>query len=93
MFAQCDEERNEYLLSEVLVDYHKDNKVISLAEQQTSIWDRPVTCKTTAHWSICCQWKDGSTSWEKLSELKESHPVQTAVFAVALGTHQKLAFN
>ena len=39
----------------------------------------------TAGWQICCQWKDGSTSWEKLFELKEFHPVQTAEFAVAQG--------
>ena len=57
--------------------------MISVAEQQTSIQDRSVTCMTTAGWQICCQWKDGSTSWEKLSELKESHLVQTAEFAIA----------
>ena len=34
---------NEYLLLDALVDYHKDNKVISLAEQHTSIWGRTET--------------------------------------------------
>ena len=48
MFAYCDAEGNVYLLLEVLVDYHKDNKTISLSDQQTSIWDRPVTEKTLA---------------------------------------------
>ena len=33
MYTQCDEERNEHLLLDVLVDYYKDNKVISLTEQ------------------------------------------------------------
>ena len=34
-----------YLLLEVLVDYHKDNKAISLTDQQTSMWGIQVTCK------------------------------------------------
>jgi hypothetical protein len=28
--------------------------------------------RNTIGWQICCQWKDGSTSWENLSALKES---------------------
>ena len=43
MYAQFDANGNEYLLLDVLVDYHKDNKAISLTEQQTSIQGRPVT--------------------------------------------------
>ena len=31
--------------------------------------------------------------WEKLSDLKESHPVQTAEFAVAQGINHEPAFN
>ena len=54
---------------------------------------RPLTCKTTAGWKICCQWKDGSTSWEILSELKESHLVQTAEFTVAQGIDHEPAFH
>ena len=55
IYAQCNACRNEYSFLDVLVDYFKDNKAISLTEQQTSIWGRPVTCKTTAVWQICCQ--------------------------------------
>jgi hypothetical protein len=31
---------------------------------------------------VCCQWKDGSTSWESLADLKESHPIETPEYAV-----------
>ena len=87
MYAQCDADRNEYLLLDVLVDYCKNNKAID------NSWGRPVTQKTTAGWQLCCQWKDGSTSWKKLSELKESHPVQIAEFAIAQGRDHEPAFN
>jgi hypothetical protein len=32
-------------------------------------------------------------SWEKLSDLKESHPIETAGYAVTMGINHKPAFN
>ena len=55
MYAQCDSEGNEYLLIDVLVDYQKNNKAISLSDQQTIALGKPVYCKTTSGWKICCQ--------------------------------------
>ena len=49
--------------------------------------------KSTAGWDLCIQWKDGSTSWEKLSALKEAYPVETAEYAVANKTASEPAFN
>ena len=63
MYAQGNADGNEYLLLDVLVDHRKDNKAISLRDQQTSICGRPVTHKINADWQICCQWKDSSTSF------------------------------
>ena len=48
MCAQCNSEGNEYLLLDVLVDYQKDNKAISLFDQQITVWGRPKIHKTTA---------------------------------------------
>ena len=93
MYARCDADRNEYLLLDVLVDYHKDNKAIYITDQQSSMQGRPVTHKTTAGWQICSQWKGSSTSWEKLSESKESDPVQTAEFTVVQGIDHESALN
>ena len=49
--------------------------------------------QTTAGWQIFCQWRDGSTSWQDLSLLKESHPIEMAEFAVLQGISGELAFN
>ena len=87
MCTQCYSEGNEYLLLDVLIDYQKDNKAISLSDQQTIVQGRPVTCKTTAGWQVCCKLK------EKQSELKESHSVQTAEFAVTQGIDHEPSFN
>ena len=42
IYSQCDADGNEYLLLDALVDYQKDNKAISLTDQQIIVWDRPV---------------------------------------------------
>ena len=40
MYSQCNAEGNESLLLDVLVDYQKDNKAISLSDQQTTVQGR-----------------------------------------------------
>jgi hypothetical protein len=49
--------------------------------------------RNTIGWQIFCQWKDGSTSWENLSALKKSHPLETAEYAVTIGIDHEPAFN
>ncbi len=34
-----------------------------------------------------------STSWEKLSNMKESHPLQMAEYAIAMGVDHESSFN
>ena len=48
--------------------------------------------KTTVGWKLLVKWKDQSKSWVKLSELKESHPVETAEFAKSRGIDDEPAF-
>jgi hypothetical protein len=47
----------------------------------------------TYGWKICCQWKDGSTTWESLRDLKESHPLEMAEYAITQGIDHEPAFN
>jgi hypothetical protein len=49
--------------------------------------------RSTICWQVCCQWKDGSTFWENLADLKESHPIETAEYAVTKGVDHEPAFN
>jgi hypothetical protein len=39
--------------------------------------------KTTKGWKLCVKWRDGTTSWVRLADLKESFPIELAEFAVA----------
>ena len=48
--------------------------------------------KTTAGWDLLVRWKDKSDSWVKLSDMKESHPVEMAEFAKAKGIQREPVF-
>jgi hypothetical protein len=48
---------------------------------------------STIGWQVCCQWKNGSTSWKNLADLKDSHPLETAEYAVTQGIDHEPAFN
>jgi hypothetical protein len=49
--------------------------------------------RSTIGWQVCCQWKDVSTSWENLADLKESHPLETAEYEVTQGIDYEPVFN
>jgi hypothetical protein len=48
--------------------------------------------KTTQGWSLLVNWKDGSESWVKPAELKDSYPIEQAEFAKALSIADEPAF-
>jgi len=66
---------------------------MSLADQMIVVKGRASKRRNTFGWRICCQWKDGSTTWESLKDLKESHPLEMAEYAVAQDIQHEPAFN
>jgi hypothetical protein len=94
IYAQCDPDRNQYVLLDSIIDHRRLNTVIRPSDQKVV---RPDgwTClkRSTIGWQVCCQWKDSSTSWENLADLKDSHPLETAEYALTQGIDHKPAFN
>ena len=93
MYAQCDVNWNEYLLLKAFIDHRKNDSALSVEDQKVIIKGQETLRKSTAGWDICCKWKDGSTSWEKLFNRKELHPIQVAIYAIAQGIEYESAFN
>jgi hypothetical protein len=93
MYAQCDPGGNQYVLLDCFVDFDKLSTAISLADQNIFVKGRPSRHCNTHGWKICCQWKDGSMTWESLKDLKESHPLEMAEYAITQGIDHKPAFN
>ena len=48
--------------------------------------------KTTKGWEFLVKWKDGSTNWISLKDMKESYTPQVAEYAVASHIDQEPAF-
>eukprot|EP00804_Cyclotella_cryptica_P005993 CCRYP_000238-RA/>CCRYP_000238-RA protein AED:0.33 eAED:0.32 QI:0/0/0/1/0.66/0.5/4/0/340 len=92
VYAQCDADRNQYFLLDV-----------SPISARIHPWRLPgmirfrLLMKIVKHsncsWESCCEWKDGNTSWQKLPDLKESHPLQVAEFMFAVQIADEPAFN
>ena len=94
MYAQCDPVGTQYILLDELIDYKHDKTAITRDGQMTVRSDgRTYMKKSTIGWQICWQWKDSSTSWENLADLKSSHPIETAEFAKLQGIDHEPAFN
>ena len=93
MCAQCTPEGNRYVLLDCFVDYDKSLTSVSLADQMIVLEVRPFKHCNTYGWKICCQWKDRSTTWESLKDLKESHSLEMAEYAITQGIDHEPGFN
>ena len=92
MYAQCDTEGNQYLLLKEIVDWKKSSSATAPADMYVTRGSNQHFRKTTKGWHLCVEWKDGTTSWERLANLKESNPIEVAEFAVAHGLQDQPAF-
>jgi hypothetical protein len=93
-YSQCDPDGNQYVLLDEILDHCRLPTAIRLADQKVVRANgRTYLKRLTIGWQICCQWKDGSSSWENLSDLKESHPIETSEYAKIIGVDHEPAFN
>jgi hypothetical protein len=94
MYAQCDPNRNQYILLDSIIDHKRLDSAIRPLDQKVVCPNGHTYLRhSTVGWQLCCQWKDGSTSLESLADLKESHLIETAEYAVTKGLDHEPAFN
>lgn len=82
LYSQVDEEGHHQVMMDEIVDHKSDNSAVQPDDGWVTVRGRRRRRITTKGWKLCVRWKDGSTSWEPLSDLKEAYPVQTAEYAV-----------
>ena len=76
------------------MDYRRDpSMAVARDDQITVVNGKKIVKRFTCSWELCCERKDGSTSWQKLLDLKESHPLQVAEFPFAAQIADEQAFN
>jgi hypothetical protein len=80
------------VMMDSIIGHKKSQQAMLKSDAFNEMIGKRIQRMTTAGWKMCVQWKDGSTSWEHLKDLKESHPVQVAEHAVANGIDAEPAF-
>ena len=84
LFAQVDDEGNCHVLMKEIINYQTNGT--ELKQQDTFVTTKMGTKRrqeTTKGWELLIEWKDGSTNWVSFKDIKESHPVEVAEFALA----------
>ena len=94
LYSQCDDDGHKILLFEAIVDHRRSTTALMKSEQRfRGNNGREYFKRTTAGWQLCVKWADGTTSWEKLRDFKESYPVETAEYAKSREIDDEPAFN
>jgi hypothetical protein len=81
MYAQCDIEGRQYNIMEGIIDHRTDGHAVAPDDMYINHGSNKKVRKTTKGWHLCVEWEDGTTSWERLADLKESNPVEVAEYA------------
>ena len=94
LYSQVDEHGNQYHIYKDIINHRKRKNAVDKSDQYKIGKDRRKTKrKTTIGWDLEVEWKDGSTSWLPLKELKETNAVQVAEYAVLNRIDEEPAFD
>ena len=67
-----------------ICNHRKNPRVISIQDSYNiSCHGNRTPKRTTVGWEILVEWRDGSTAWVPLKDLKDTNPVELAEYAVA----------
>ena len=83
MYVQVDAEGNQFALLQEIIGHRKDNTALNVEDMYVQGTKNLSMKKSTKGWYLQIMWKDGSTTWEPLKDLKSSNPVEVAEYAVA----------
>jgi hypothetical protein len=75
-----------------IVGHTNDGHAVERADMYIRVGRKKQIRKTTKGWHLCVEWKDGTTYWERLADLKESNPVEVDEYAVTKNLHDEPYF-
>jgi len=77
IYQQVDDEGRQHLLFHEITDHRSDHMALLFSPGNVH------KTKTTKGWYLQILWKDGTTSWEPLRDMKEANLIKVAEYAVA----------
>lgn len=93
IYAQVDEEGREVLAFGDIIDHKRDGTALTKEQGYTTLSNGHKKCKpTTRGWKLLVQWRDDSTSWVDLKDVKDANPIELAEYAIASQIDDEPAF-
>ena len=94
LFSQVDSEGRRFKLLQEISDHRSTKKAIPKSRGFVKSHNgRMSPVITTAGWEFLVEWKDGSSGWVPLKDIKVSNPIEVAEYSVAARIDQEPAFN
>ncbi|GKY96005.1 hypothetical protein MPSEU_000561000 [Mayamaea pseudoterrestris] len=99
IFSRIDDEGRRIIVLKEILDHKTDGTAVAQADKYvtnkdgTTFQGRQQLRKTTKGWWLLVSWMDGTESWERLADLKESHPIEVAEYAVSNQLSKEPAFE
>ena len=84
IYSQVDEEGRRYQILDHISDHRKDRSALKDSEAWTTARNgRKSRHMTTKGWYLKAEWKDGTSTWVPLKDIKEDSPVEVAEYSQA----------
>ena len=80
LYSRTDAEGREHMLMREILEHKFDGNLLSKDDMMIQGTNR--LRRTTKGCQLLISWKDGTTSWLPLADMKESYPVEVAEYAV-----------
>ena len=94
ILSHVDHNSHRQMLFETIIDHRNDGT--ELQEGEASIKNSSGVIRnieTTKGWECLIRWHDGSTTWNKMKDVKDSYPVQLAEYALENKLEREPAFR
>jgi len=92
IFQQVDAEGNSFTYFSEITDHRADDTALNIDNGYVLKNGDLVPVKTTKGWYLQIAWKDVTTTWEPLRDLKEAYPIEVAEYAIANKIDKQPAF-
>jgi hypothetical protein len=94
LYSQIDDEGRQFQLIDEILDHRKDGTAVCTDDGTfTDRSGKEQPRRTTKGWELLLSWKDGTSDWVKLKDMKDSYPIEVAQYAVGNKISSEPAFN
>jgi hypothetical protein len=87
IYNNVNDDGTDEFIFDAIIGHGKDETAIN----NTTI--TPTTWYTTKGWLLCISWRDGTSSWHTLADIKQSYPLELAQYASTNQLETKPAFS